>query len=526
VNKGEKFMKRFRGVLALTLGALLAAAAVLAGCGGGSGSSADGGSDSAAAKPGGVLHFGLESEPTTLNPTRVVEQATSYVIPQINETLFEIDSEGEAQPKLATKYTTSKDGLTWTLQLRKGVKFSDGAPMTADDVVFSIEEARTGPYFAGLYEPIEKVRATSPTTVVIETSEPMPALIADLSIFTIGIVPENYGGVAEKEFGQSPVGTGPFVLESWKHGQAITLAKNPGYWDQGQPLLDEIVYTVTTNENARAAQLRGGDLDATRVSPLTVKSGLSGVSDVQLDEVPGGIVNLFSLNLNWPPFDDQRIREAINLAIDREGINQAGSDGKGTLGASFLQPSILYSDTDLQPPARDVEKAKELVAEAVKDGVDTSFTIKFTNFTGFFPITAQIIQQNLEEVGLAVKLETLDEAALSEESTTGKGVPAGLGLTTAWLNDPAELASFYLFGAEFIGSDMKKLTKLANEANVEMNPTKREQLYHEMQEAVAEEELTLVLNYEPIIMATQDNVTGIRYTPTGLLTLGTAGFTD
>jgi len=508
---------------AIVAAALVIALAV-AGCGGNGGSGGSEGATEAPAKAGGTLRVALESEPSTLNPFQVIEQVTAYVIPQVMETLYTIGPDGKPQPNLATKATTSKDGLTWTLQLREGVKFSDGSPMTAADVAFSLNELRTGPYFAGLFEPIEKVSAASPTTVTIKTSKPMPALLGDLGLFVAGVVPDNYGGVSEKEFAQEPVGTGAFALSSWKHGQAITLVPNKQYWRKGQPLLDQIVYTFTTDENARLAQLRGGETDFSRATPLTVKSGLSNAPDVRVEENPSVFVDYLLLNQNDPAFKDPRVREAVNLAIDREGMITAGTDGKGTLGASFLPPSVTYADDSLQPPAQDVAGAKKLLGEAVKDGVDPSFTIKFYSFDSFSKIATQIAQQDLEEAGFDVKLQALDEAALNSQIEAGE-YEAVLGLYLPWIADPSELTSFYLaFYGTNSGADVEAQTALAAKANTELDPAKREQLFIQLQQMVADEESMLILNYQPIVTAVSDELSGFYLNPFGFVAFNEAGF--
>lgn len=507
-------------------------AVVIAGCGGGSSSSSapTGGSSSPdsteAAKPGGVLKFALEGEPTTLNPSQVIENPSAIVGFQIGETLFEVNDKGEAEPNLATGSEVSKDGLTWTIPLRKGVKFSTGEPMTADDVVFSIEQARTGPYFASLYEQIETVKAVSPSTVEIKTSVPSPALLPVLGLYAADIVPANYGGVSEKEFALNPIGTGPFALKSWKHGQGIDLVKNTHYWKPNLPLLDEVQFTFTADENARLAQLRGGDIDATRATPLTVKSGLSQAPSVQVDETGYTNVDYFLIAPNLPLFKDPSIREAVNLAVDRDGIIKAATADKGEPGASYLPPAVTYHDPNLQPPERDVEKAKELVAAAVKKGVDPSFTLNSYSFDSPSGISTQIIQQNLEEVGFNVTLERLDEAALTSKFESSD-FEAVVGPYYPVLTDPTELTAFYLtFYAEHSGADYKPQEKLANEASVEMDPTKRGQLYTELQEMIADEESLQILDYQPGIMARQENVVGFEYDPVGFVHLDRAGFTE
>lgn len=509
------------------LAALAVIGVLLGGCGGGA-TTAGGGSEGgdASVRHGGTLQFGLEAEPTTLDPFNAIEVSTTYVIPQINETLVAISADGKPEPQLATSWTTSPDGLTWTFQLRKGVQFSDGKPMTAEDVAFSIEQTRTGPYFASLYEPIKQVRPTSASTVVIETTKPMPALLADLGLYVAGIVPKNFGGQSAEEFGQNPVGTGPFKLQSWRKGQAIKLVANPNYWQPNLPELEGIDYTFTTDESARLAQLRAGNLDLTRATALTVSTGLAQAPETRVEESPGVWAYSMLLNQNESPFADPRARQAFNLALDREGMLRAGTAGKGTLGNAYLPPSLQpFHDAGLQPPARNVAKAKALLAEAVAAGADPTITIKTFNFDSVSRLTAQIAQQDLEEVGFTVTLQALEETAINTQIEGGEYEVALLPYLP-YVSDPSELASFYLsYIAPGIGAPVQAQTKLVNEANVAMEPAKRKQLYFRLQEEIAAEESVVILNYQPITLAVRDEVGGLEFSPVGTVNLSSAGFT-
>src|SRR5262249_51943483 len=152
------------------------------------------------------------------------------------------NAKNEVVPWLAAGFQKSAGQTVWDFQLRKGVSFSNGRPMTSADVLFTLEKARKSPNWESELAAIKAVIAPSPEKIVIETSQPFPELPAILSQWSFGIVPKNYGGVSEKEFAQDPVGTGPFVLGPWKRGEALTLEKNPHYWQHGKPYLDKIVF--------------------------------------------------------------------------------------------------------------------------------------------------------------------------------------------------------------------------------------------------------------------------------------------
>jgi peptide/nickel transport system substrate-binding protein len=512
------------------LAVICLAALVVAGCGGNSstngGSAATGNSsDTAPTQKGGVLNFGVESYPTTLDPSRVVEAPALLVDLQVFEGLYEINGEGEVLPNLAAGSKTSPDGLTWTFPLRKGVTFSNGNPMTSKDVVFSIEQARKSPIFANLYEGIKAVTAPNPTTVVIKTKTKSPALLPQLSLYAASIVPDNYAGMSEKEFAQKPIATGPFMVSSTTRGSAIKLVKNPHAWKEPEPRLDEIVFHVVTDETSRLAQLRAGELEAVKSTPLANKTGVPPGSGIRIEEGRPNAVYYLLLNQNDASFEDPQMRKAINLALDREGISKTAFGGKGELGSSFLPPTVLYYD-DIKPPARDIAEAKKLVSEATKAGADPTFTIRYYDFDAPSGLATQIVQQNLEEIGLKVKLQPLDEAALNELIEDGE-YEAVFGLFGPVIADPSEQTTFYLsFYAPGNGADVAAQTKVANEALTELNSSKREALYKQLQEMVAEEESMLIVNYAPGTYPVAESVSGIEFDALGNPLLREAGFTQ
>ena len=305
------------------------------------------------------------------------------------------------------------------------------------------------------------------------------------------------------------------------------MVPNPHFWKPDKPHLEELVFSVTTEENSRLQQMRGGDLDMTKATAISTKTGIPPGSGVRLEETTQNIVNYLLLNQNNPLFENQKVREAVNLALDREGMIKTASDGKGELGASFLPPSVIFS-LDAEPPTRNVAKAKELIAEAAKEGVDTgaSFTINSYSFDAYSGFATQIAQQNLEEIGLHVQLQPLDEAALNEMLETGE-YDAALGLYLPAIADPSELSSFYLgFYAPGNGADVAAQTKVVEAGATEMNEAKREADYAKLQEMVIEEESMLVLNYQPVVYPVVEKVTGVEFDPVGNLLLRNAGFSE
>ena len=220
--------------------ALAAALALVAGCGGDGGSSAS--STAASPSAGGDLVIAASVEARTLDPAQAVTPAEIAPINEIFDRLFAVSLDGKSvEPSLAKSATPSADGTEWTIPLRDDVTFTDGAPLTAKDVKFSLDRTRTAKTgFAFLLAPISSVAVKDQHTVVIGTATPTATLLPALSSWVASIVPADLGGKSPQQFFADPIGSGPYVFDSWDRGQSIKLTRNDGYWQTGKPLLDSV----------------------------------------------------------------------------------------------------------------------------------------------------------------------------------------------------------------------------------------------------------------------------------------------
>lgn len=518
----RKGVRATLSVAALAVVALVAM--VLAGCGGG-GSTTAGASGETPTK-GGTLEMSQGPEITTLDPTVAIDQQSIQVLSQIMEPLFKANAEAEVEPCLALRAEPAEDDRSWTIDLRKGVKFSDGTPMTAEDVVFSIEAARNSVNWGSLFEAFQQVKATSPSTVLITTKEPVPAMEAILSSYSTVVVPKDYGGKTEKQFAQEPLGTGPYELGRWDRGQSLSLTKNPGYWESDRPFLDEIVIKAVPDDSSRVAQIHGGDLEAIEKAPFAQLKELETSPDLVVEAEQFGFSRYLALNSRGKLFGDERIREAINIAIDRNAVVETAMRGYGKLGAAFLAPEIPYHDSELTPPKQDIARAKQLVAEAKKDGASTSFTILTAAGAAYDNLSSQIIQQDLEEAGFTIELQPLDESALYEKLGTGD-FEAALGGLGPGILDPSENTAFYI-GTEayFTGADTTQVAKLAAEGSAEVDPAKRQQIYYRIQQIVAEQKYLLTIGYEPYVWVLRSDIAGFEVNPLNLVWLSDVGHSE
>ena len=512
----------------------------LTGCGGSDSSGSSTAGSSGPIKKGGTLHFAQVGETSTLNPfgPSGSEVQTVTVFAQINETLFKLNNNNEkVEPWLVSKYEKSADDREWTLHLRPGVKFSNGKPMTAEDVVFTIEVAKKSIAWATTTEPITKITATSPSTVVLKCEKPVPAMPALLSLYALGIVPKNYEagasfeiangqGKAEEAFYKNPIGTGPFMLGSWKHGQSLTLVPNPDYWGK-PPYLESVAFDTVPNSNSRTAQLKGGELDVIAEPPWSQLPAIESTPGLGVYSFEDGLADFVILNLKKGVFKDPKAREAVNLALNRDDIVKGALSGFGQTAFSLMPLALPYADKSLKPPARDVAKAKELLDEAVKaTGESPSFSLVALSGDSYATAASQIIQQNLEEAGFKVTIQPQEEATLSELLVSGE-TDAVLLYTVAGIPDPIEIFSGYSSSEGFFsGADTTEVEKLNKEAATEPNPEKRRELYYEIQELVAKENSVVVIDNKPWAFALSDEVGGFAAGLTGIPWLAEVGFAE
>ena len=280
----------------------------------------------------------------------------------------------EFVPALATEWSTSEDGRTWTFRLREGVKFHDGADFNAEAVKYNFErilDPEIGSPRRSMIEMVEKVEVVDEYTVAITTKTPFGPFLAQISSYNLGMLSPTTAGERGKGYAQNPAGTGPFKLKAWEPGDTLIFEANQDYWG-GKPAIDELVFRVVPEDSTRIMLLKSGDVDAIAGVPAFEVETLKGDQNVVLISLPGFRTIYVGMNCQQKPFDDPRVRQAVNYAIDRQAIVDHLLRGVATVGVGPESTSIPGSVKDLPPYGRDVEKAKALLAEAgYPDGFST-----------------------------------------------------------------------------------------------------------------------------------------------------------
>jgi len=500
----------------IAVGALI----VLAGCG--SGGSSGGSSTGAKAGPvhGGNLTFAAVQDAQSMNNTTVFDNNSIWIFEQIFQTLYTVTNNGKGvRPELATSYTVSPDKKTYTFTLRKGVKFSNGKPMTSADVKFSIDQNRKAAQgWAYLDSAISSVDAPSPQTVVIHLKFPWAPLLADLSIFANGIVPNNYDGQTEAQFYQHPIGTGPFKWDYWHKGQALKLLRNPQYWQQGLPYLNSVTWTDVPSDNTRELQLKAGQAQIDQFPAWSTVSSLKTTGGVDMHLFNSTQTNYLAFNEQRKPFQDIHVRRAISLAIDRNALVKAVLFGNGKPANSLFPPQVPFYDPSTPGLQFNLAQARaEMAKSSVPHGFTTSIIVPAGNSD--YQTIATILQSELKPLGITLKITQLDPNVTNNDEQTLK-YDMVLTLWTMDIPDPDELATFAVdpnSGAKsfFTAYNDPAVIKATHQAETVTAPATRQKLYNFVQTQVAKDAFMAYLYYSPYPYATTSKVHGFFVTPLG-----------
>ena len=337
--------------------------------------------------------------------------------------LMTYDREGNRLPRLATSWEASEDGKTYTFKLRDGVKWSDGQPFTADDVVFTLKAfGKFNTYLTKLVPLVEEASAPDATTFLLKLKQPLTATLDLFDKEVFPLMPKHiYDGqdVATHPANLAPVGLGPFKFDSWQSGQSITFVRNENYWDQGKPYLDSVIFALIPNPQQRLNAIINGEVNWFRpeVSQVKATQDAAGKGTFKVVQIVNNAPEtaVVDLNLTREPLNNVKVRQALFHAIDRDRIAQdvyqgLASPARNAIPSQFKElhdPSVDYSQ--LYP--FDPEKAGKLLDEAgypLKDGKRFSLELAVISVQPYNSV-AQVVQSQWSAIGIDVKLAALDQ---------------------------------------------------------------------------------------------------------------------
>jgi len=361
---------------------------------------------------GGTLVVGMATTGiVTLDPAAYSDRPTETVIRNMFDGLVTRTTDNEVVLELAESYEWLDD-KTIEFKLKKGVKFHNGEDLTADDVVFTFERIMTqdiGAKRRGFVKQVESVEKVDDYTVRFNLKSPWPVFLQML--VHNQIVPKDYlTEVGDEEFAKHPVGAGPFKFVEGKLDEQIVLERFDGYYGGaddlppvGQALLDRVIFRIIPETSTRVASLLAGEVDIIQSVPAYMVPQLLGNPNVVVKTCAGTRPKFMDLNVTRPPFDDVRVRQALNYAVDAETILAKVAGGYGMILPGPLSPANLYADPDLKPYGYDPEKAEELLAEAGYKPEDISFVI---DAYGPYVEIAEAVAGQLRAIGMDVSVRT------------------------------------------------------------------------------------------------------------------------
>lgn len=410
---------------------LLLVLGLLAGCGGKSDDTTedttpaglvdqgvDSGSDPVA---GGSLIYGIGAETDGWNPTTNAWAPEGVQVSRsIYDPLAVFDENGVAQPFLAESITPNDDYTEWTITLRAGVEFHNGDPLTAEAVRVTLEGHRDSALTAPTMAPLESVELVDDLTAVVHMNSPWVAFPTMLT-GQVGAIP--HPSIIEESINDEPIGTGPFQFVEWVPDSRLVVEKNPDYWREGLPYLDRIEFRPLVDFQARHAAFESGDID------VFLGGSPEDIQEYQQRAESGDDVQYFSdrgeneegfvqLNLEAPPFDDLRVRQALAYATDAATFNQVVDKGVLRIAdGPFVPESPYYVDTDF--PTFDLERAKEMVAEIE---ADTGEPIRFTLSNTPDDLSQQqsaVLQEMWQAAGFEVELDFTEQGQYIIDALAG-----------------------------------------------------------------------------------------------------------
>jgi peptide/nickel transport system substrate-binding protein len=443
----------------------------------------------AAAKTPVVLKMARNAEPGIFVPWLIDDNTALFTLGNVYDGLLRVTKDGaNVEPALASKWETSADGLTWTFTLRPGVKFSDGTPLTSNDVKVSLDLARGGQrtVWKDNYKAIKEVQAPDPMTVKIILIAPHPPLLSELAMFPAWIMQASMATATDvKDYDDTKnwasKGTGAYYTESWKKGDPVILKRNPYYW-KNTSAVDEVRIEHIPDDNTRVLKLQGGEVDIVDFVPFSQLAALSGQPGIKAQNFLIQQTTFIILNVTKPPLNDVKVRQALNYATDKEAIIKSVFFGQGEVMKAPI-PLGTYVDKNSPGYPFDLAKAKALMAES---SAPNGFTLPMVvaNNNQDRVNTAIILKDQWAKIGVTVDVQQLDSAT-ARAATRGEG--NFMANPSAWtndMNDPTQIVNYEMRGGEGSGSfaywtryNNPELNDKITAADLEQDPVKREAAY-------------------------------------------------
>ncbi|QEM68386.1 peptide-binding protein [Geobacter sp. FeAm09] len=485
---------------------------------------------------GDALVEGTIGDASTLIPLLATDTSSHAVAGQIYNGLVKYDKDLKIVGDLAESFTISPDGLTITFHLHRGVKWHDGAPFTARDVLYTyrvVIDPKTPTAYAEDFKQVKGIAAPDDYTVRVTYGAPFAPALAS---WGTAILPAHLlegKDITKSPLARAPVGTGPYRFKEWVAGQKIVLEANHDYFE-GRPWIDRYIYRIIPDTSTMYMELKAGAIDMMGLTPVQYARQTTGTrftSQFNKYRYPSSSYVYMGYNLRHPLFKDKRIRQALTAAIDKDELIHGVLFGMGQKAVGPIPPGRWAYNPNVRDIAYDPKHAAELLAQAgwreknsagilMKDGKPFSFTILTNQGNQQRLLTAQIIQQRLRYVGIDVKIRIVEWATfLKEFVDKGNFEAVMLGWTTTpdpdmfdvWHSsktNPGEL--------NFVGFKSAEVDRLLVEGRSTFDLEQRRKAYFRIQEIMADEQPYTFLYVPDALPVVSARIRGVKPAPAGI----------
>jgi peptide/nickel transport system substrate-binding protein len=434
--------------------------------------------------------IGIPAEPKSLDPHRSMDTWTSAIMINVFDRLVQMDDNGNHEPCLAEKWEIADDGLSVRFWLRDDVKFHNGTDFTAKDVAFSFDRSINSSYSMGATDCLNNIEIINDYEVVLHLNynyAPILNLVAGMSSAILS--EEVMKDLPDEDFMTNPVGTGAYKLAGWQKGDRILLEAFDDYYG-GAPVIKNATYRIIMERTTGLIALETGDIDAyVDISGIDRQTVL-GNEDLVLLETPSNYRLFIQMDNRVEPFDNKLVRQAIELCFDQQDMIDIALDGAGVpADIALTHPNLGDNFPRKDKPAKDIEKAKELLAEAgYPDGFDTVLHVR----EDATKVVGQVLQENLREIGINVTLQVVERSAHLEDIINGEVSFSTLMFSDSLL-DPGEplcwnhSKNFAYNGGNFNYCSNPEIDRLVDEQEVQVDVEKRAEIIAELIEIIDDE---------------------------------------
>jgi len=471
-----------------------------------------------------ALRIGLAEDPDVLDPTLARTYVGRIVFASICDKLFDVNEKLDVIPQLALSHETSADGKAVTIKLRPGVKFHDGEAFDAEAAKYSLERHMN---MAGSFRkpdlgPVDKVEVVDPMTIRLVLKAPSSPLIAQLTDRAGMMVSPKAAKEAGDKFGLKPVCAGPYKFVERVQQDRIVVEKFADYWDKGNVHIDKITYLPIIDATVRLANLKSGGIDLLERLAATDIAAVKADNKLKLNATPD--LSYWGITINVANGDKAKnplgmhpkVRQALNLAIDRDAINQVVFNGEFVPGNQWIGPDNFYYQKSLPVTKRDVNKAKALIKEA---GVTGPITIDFMVPQGVEnKAIAEVVQAMAAEAGFDMKIRLTEFATSLKTAEQGDFQAYLIG----WSGRTDPDGNLYTFHACNAPNNNGKycnaeVDKNLNEARTIAEPAKRKEVYEKVAKTLLDEGHIIYLYHRKVLIAQSTKLDGFRAVPDGLV---------